>query len=573
MRSFDPDDQAIVQPTLNSGGVNVQQKQTTVLRSGWKFWWPASATRKHHQARPRSSENTHAALPDGWQEVIDPSSGDTYYHNKVTDETTWTRPNIPATNTAVASTPWEIGNVTTEWLSKVLSQKVLSFREEKEFTTGLYGTCTIISITYAKGFGMQRPPTLVAKFVKASDAYFKKMAHVYSTELNFYQSMGSIVPCRIPKCFHLDCDPNDASCFVILLEDLSSEFTVLDQAEGISFSDQLEVAKAVGKVHQQFWDHDFSVEAPWMSVPKLPSGLLGHGFTSEKWDNVVAQFRTVEIDAYSYRPEFCKEVMELIKSHSTRLTEIVQERYKTRPKTLCHGDLKADNVFKSKTKGGPQEFAFIDFQFTHMGYPGFSDGIGLFAVNMKQEEDFERIPELIRAYHAAATTTAASDGGSSTDTTALARAWTPADIAEDLVLVCCTGLIMGIGQVNAGALVHGFRAFAETAEGGGDYRRHGMWRQYAYLFRRVFACLHGLDAVSVLRALLLGQEEAGGVGERQRQQAGVEAATAIIAPADAPTVDSAASTSPASSMRGDQGPRPKSLLGEASLIRTMFATP
>jgi hypothetical protein len=449
-------------------------------------------------------------------------------------------------------------------------------------------------MSYAKGFGMQRPPTLVAKFVKASDAYFKKMAHVYSTELNFYQSMGSIVPCRIPKCFHLDCDPNDASCFVILLEDLSSEFTVLDQAEGISFSDQLEVAKAVGKVHQQFWDHDFSVEAPWMSVPKLPSGLLGHGFTSEKWDNVVAQFRTVEIDAYSYRPEFCKEVMELIKSHSTRLTEVVQERYKTRPKTLCHGDLKAgthlyscffcvfftpwvcfasDNVFKSKTKGGPQEFAFIDFQFTHMGYPGFSDGIGLFAVNMKQEEDFERIPELIRAYHAAATATAASGGASSAGATDLARAWTPADIAEDLVLVCCTGLIMGIGQVNAGALVRGFRAFGETAEGGGDYRRHDMWRQYAYLFRRVFACLHGLGAVSVLRALLLGQEEAGGVGERQRQQGGVEAATAIIAPAEAPTVDSAASTSPASSVRREQGARPKSLLGEASLIRTMFATP
>ena len=36
------------------------------------------------------------ALPEGWQAVIDRASGDTYYHNKVTNETTWTRPTAPA---------------------------------------------------------------------------------------------------------------------------------------------------------------------------------------------------------------------------------------------------------------------------------------------------------------------------------------------------------------------------------------------------------------------------------------------------------------------------------------------
>ena len=36
-------------------------------------------------------------LPEGWHEATDPSSGDTYYYNSVTKETSWDRPTEPST--------------------------------------------------------------------------------------------------------------------------------------------------------------------------------------------------------------------------------------------------------------------------------------------------------------------------------------------------------------------------------------------------------------------------------------------------------------------------------------------
>ena len=34
------------------------------------------------------------ALPSGWDAVVDKESGDTYYHNKKTGETTWDKPTV-----------------------------------------------------------------------------------------------------------------------------------------------------------------------------------------------------------------------------------------------------------------------------------------------------------------------------------------------------------------------------------------------------------------------------------------------------------------------------------------------
>ena len=49
-----------------------------------------------------SEETTSDSLPDGWTEVVDPSSGSTYFYNTITQETSWTRPLEEESNARVS---------------------------------------------------------------------------------------------------------------------------------------------------------------------------------------------------------------------------------------------------------------------------------------------------------------------------------------------------------------------------------------------------------------------------------------------------------------------------------------
>ncbi|KAG7375863.1 hypothetical protein PHYPSEUDO_014967 [Phytophthora pseudosyringae] len=59
----------------------------------------AQELQKTHQIEQRvesyrleSKSTEHNALPPGWEEVVDPASGDSYYWNETTNETVWERP-------------------------------------------------------------------------------------------------------------------------------------------------------------------------------------------------------------------------------------------------------------------------------------------------------------------------------------------------------------------------------------------------------------------------------------------------------------------------------------------------
>ena len=51
-----------------------------------------------------SSRVEDSALPPGWEEVVDPGSGKTYYVNEATNETTWDRPSVPSSGPSFAGT-------------------------------------------------------------------------------------------------------------------------------------------------------------------------------------------------------------------------------------------------------------------------------------------------------------------------------------------------------------------------------------------------------------------------------------------------------------------------------------
>jgi polyglutamine-binding protein 1 len=59
-------------------------------QSSWER--PKSVQKTAHMNTPPTKTTTHATLPPGWKESIDPQSGNTYYCNPFTSETSWEKP-------------------------------------------------------------------------------------------------------------------------------------------------------------------------------------------------------------------------------------------------------------------------------------------------------------------------------------------------------------------------------------------------------------------------------------------------------------------------------------------------
>ncbi|GLE10433.1 hypothetical protein PINS_up022534, partial [Pythium insidiosum] len=53
---------------------------------------PASGEKTQPEEAADSKEEIQEVLQDGWEEVVDPQSNSTYYWHRETNETTWTRP-------------------------------------------------------------------------------------------------------------------------------------------------------------------------------------------------------------------------------------------------------------------------------------------------------------------------------------------------------------------------------------------------------------------------------------------------------------------------------------------------
>ncbi len=63
------------------------------------------ATTEGAATETAASEKIHSILPDQWVEAVDPSSGQTYYYNPTTNETSWTKPTMLPENWVEATDP------------------------------------------------------------------------------------------------------------------------------------------------------------------------------------------------------------------------------------------------------------------------------------------------------------------------------------------------------------------------------------------------------------------------------------------------------------------------------------
>ena len=305
--------------------------------------------------------------------------------------------------------PATAGEITNDWLSGVLGARVTGFR-----TTFLEGgvladAFKLHDITYASA-AESAPPSVVVK-VANSVQERREMAiagGAYAKEVNFFAHLAPDVPIPSPRVYGVFTD-GSAACetFMIVMEDLTAHSKVFDQVDdppGVEYARK--IALAAAEMHAKFWQSE-TLALPWIGGG---GGRYVFGLDElAKMVNVTyAPFRELWKQMYGWdlfdnQPDGrLEELFGLLsgpKAHG--ILERIYDILSTRPKTLLHGDMRADNIFRTHPKFGmsadESTLTFIDWQVLHAGPPGVEFTQAWF--NSLEPDVRAHDREILREYH------------------------------------------------------------------------------------------------------------------------------------------------------------------------------
>ena len=199
--------------------------------------------------------------------------------------------------------------------------------------------------------------------------------NAYLKELTFFRQLAWQTPIRSPKIYAcVDDGSANAERFVIVMEDLSLHSKVFDQVDDPPdehFARALALEAA--HLHAHYWESDVT-QLPWLG---RPDGRFVFSL------DVFSRAAPANLSAFTrlWRQMFDEDLFERNGfSEAKRLVQLlcgpscdlihdgIYAILSSRPKTILHGDMRADNIFSSNTASG--ELTFIDWQVIHAGPPG-----------------------------------------------------------------------------------------------------------------------------------------------------------------------------------------------------------
>ena len=187
--------------------------------------------------------------------------------------------------------------------------------------------------------------------------------------------------------------------FCIVMNDMGIEHEPMDQITGVTLQEQTELLSVAAKLHTTFWKH---------SILKHPTVCNGNTeacalFFRGWFDGAVSDPTTCD----RYRQECLTKlqfdpfpnpdqriVNRLLMTHPVKFLEHFHKTLDSRPFTLCHGDMRSDNLFQRKDKSG---YRVIDWQ-TYSASPPGVEMHQLLGASMKNLDDYAQLPTLLRAY-------------------------------------------------------------------------------------------------------------------------------------------------------------------------------
>ena len=246
--------------------------------------------------------------------------------------------------------PDKTDDITADWLTAALQQSgTIDCRiESADFErigeeSGNLSAILRCRLRYDAPSG-DEPSAVIGKIEPEGERFRKsvEISHGFEREIRFYQDVAPFAPIRLPKFFYGAYDAHRAALVLEDLEHLESR----NQIHGLENTEVLAVVRQIARLHARFWNSDTLERFNWMPVhdERLTKDY------AENWDRFA--------ETYSLR--IGKDAVAL----GNRLRDSLdwlRNEFTTRPCTVCHGDLRADNLFFGDTDA-PDGVVIYDWQ-------------------------------------------------------------------------------------------------------------------------------------------------------------------------------------------------------------------
>ncbi len=257
--------------------------------------------------------------------------------------------------------------------------------------TGIFGQISRMDVDYVDG-GASTPTRMVVKMacLEPENLAIAQALGIYEREMRFYEELATTLPCRVPTGYLIH--RGDDGRFVLIIEDLSHEFTVGDQVVGATPDEADAIVDALARFHVQWWEHPDLDSLDWLPVPNAAAyreavpGIYRAGLPvlEAEWVDEISPAALSA--ARAVEPKF----------------EELMDRTAFGPRTVIHTDTRLDNILFSSD--GSNEVALIDFQLALRGR-AVADIAYLVGTSMSIDDGAAHWERLLRRWHDGITAT------------------------------------------------------------------------------------------------------------------------------------------------------------------------
>jgi len=178
------------------------------------------------------------------------------------------------------------------------------------------------------------PRSLIAKIPTADPAGrgIAQMLGFYEKEARFYGSLCHTIGVRSARGYYTAADPANVR-YVILMEDLGG-LRLGDQVAGATAAECETLMLELGKLHARWWESPELHALDWIPPINAPQIKL----------SALAFAQALEPFLQKFGDQLTASQVDMAQRYLFRMNPI-QEAFASGPLTLCHGDLRLDNVF------------------------------------------------------------------------------------------------------------------------------------------------------------------------------------------------------------------------------------